>query len=100
VVTLSSRTRDTGNIDWLCDLTDGSWVVIDYKSDPVTTPTDYASKAEVYAQSIVVYAKVAKQLVSLDVVGYLYFTKAGEFWKRKNNKKTEIIPECASNIVR
>jgi ATP-dependent exoDNAse (exonuclease V) beta subunit len=35
VITFEGK-RVTGKIDRLCELEDGSWVVIDYKSDPVS----------------------------------------------------------------
>ena len=55
VVTLSG-VRITVSIDRLCELFDGTWVVIDYKSDPVT-PSEYSLKAEEYALSLSVYCE-------------------------------------------
>ncbi len=49
VVTLFSGTRITGKIDRLCELSDGSWVVIDYKSE---ASADYAALAEDYTVSL------------------------------------------------
>ena len=46
VITFDGK-RVTGKIDRLCEFEDGSWVVIDYKSDPVS-PSDYSLKSEEY----------------------------------------------------
>ncbi len=79
VVTLASGRRVAGTIDRLCELADGSWAVIDYKSDPVT-PAGYASKAEEYALSLSMYCEAAEQLLGgKPAPGYLYFTETGEF---------------------
>jgi ATP-dependent exoDNAse (exonuclease V) beta subunit len=77
VVTVSG-VRITGSIDRLCELSDGTWVVIDYKSDPVT-PAEYSLKAEEYAVSMGVYCEAARQIVGAEVAGWLYFTETGEF---------------------
>jgi len=50
VVTVEEK-RVTGKIDRLCELEDGSWVVIDYKSDPVSS-AEYSLKVEEYAISL------------------------------------------------
>ncbi|MDO8873960.1 MAG: PD-(D/E)XK nuclease family protein [Methanoregula sp.] len=78
VVTVSG-VRVTGSIDRLGELLDGSWIVIDYKSDPVSC-AEYALKAEEYALSLSVYCEAARQLVGAGVVGWLYFTETGEFF--------------------
>lgn len=71
--------RVTGKIDRLCELEDGSWVVIDYKSDPVA-PSEYSLKAEEYVVSMKVYVEAARKLLGGKVVrGWLYFTETGEF---------------------
>ena len=77
VVTIEG-VRVTGKIDRLCELTDGSWIVIDYKSDPVSS-AEYSSIAEEYVLSISVYCVAAGQLVGKTVAGWLYFTESGEF---------------------
>jgi ATP-dependent helicase/nuclease subunit A len=77
VVTVDGR-RVTGKIDRLCELLDGSWVVIDYKSEGAL---DYAALAGEYALSLSVYCEAAGQIVQKPVVGWLYFTEMGEFWK-------------------
>ncbi|MDO8871782.1 MAG: PD-(D/E)XK nuclease family protein [Methanoregula sp.] len=79
VVTVSG-VRVTGSIDRLCELPDGSWVVIDYKSDPVSS-AEYSLKAEEYALSLSVYCEAARQLIGAGVAGWLYFTETGEFFK-------------------
>jgi ATP-dependent exoDNAse (exonuclease V) beta subunit len=76
VVTVDGR-RVTGKIDRLCE-SDGSWVVIDYKSE---ASEDYAALAGEYALSLSVYCEAAGQIVQKPVVGWLYFTETGEFWK-------------------
>jgi len=73
----------TGKIDRLCELSDGSWIVIDYKSE---ASADYISLAEEYAFSMAVYCEAGRQLVrelnNIHVTGYLYFTEAHEFNKK------------------
>jgi len=76
VVTMSSGTRVIGKIDRLCELSDGSWVVIDYKSE---ASEDYAALAEDYTVSLSVYVEAARQIVRAEVVGWIYFTETGEF---------------------
>ena len=78
VVTLSSGNRVTGKIDRLCELDDGSWVAIDYKSE---TSVDYAALAGEYALSLSVYVEAARQIVFAEITGWVYFTETGEFWK-------------------
>jgi len=75
VVTVDGK-RVTGKIDRLCELLDGSWAVIDYKSE---ASSDYAALAEEYAVSMGVYYEAARQIVGADVSGRLYFTETGEF---------------------
>ena len=71
--------RVTGKIDRLLEREDGSWAVIDYKSEPVS-PEEYAVVAEEYRVSMAVYGEAARQLVpEKEVAGYLYFTETGEF---------------------
>jgi ATP-dependent helicase/nuclease subunit A len=61
VVTIDGK-RVTGKIDRLCEMDDGSWVVIDYKSEPVI-PDDYALKVKEYEIAMSVYVKATEQLV-------------------------------------
>jgi ATP-dependent helicase/nuclease subunit A len=76
----------TGKIDRLCELDNGSWVVIDYKSDPVI-PSEYLKKAKEYQISMDVYVEAARLLVKRNnVEGYLYFTETGEFWRAVGNE--------------
>jgi ATP-dependent helicase/nuclease subunit A len=78
VITLEGK-RVTGKIDRLCELDDGSWVVIDYKSEAVI-PQKYSSLAERYAFSMRVYVEAARQLLGgKQVTGHLFFTETGEF---------------------
>ena len=74
VVTVDGR-RVTGKIDRLCELSDGSWVVIDYKSDGAL---DYAALVDEYALSLSVYVEAAGQIVRAEIAGWLYFTETGE----------------------
>jgi ATP-dependent exoDNAse (exonuclease V) beta subunit len=73
VVTIDGR-RVTGKIDRLCELSDGSWVVIDYKSEGAL---DYAALDEGYALSLSVYSEAARQIVRAEVAGWLYCTETG-----------------------
>ena len=71
--------RVTGKIDRLCEMADGSWVVIDYKSEAVG-PGEETAVAEEYRISMRVYCEAAGQLVKGEkVAGFLYFTESGEF---------------------
>ena len=79
VVTVAG-VRIAGKIDRLCELSDGSWIVIDYKSDPVSLE-EYALKVEEYAVSMGIYVEAARQVVGGTVAGWLYFTETGEFWR-------------------
>jgi ATP-dependent exoDNAse (exonuclease V) beta subunit len=55
---------------------DGSWVVIDYKSE---ASSDYAAVAEEYALSLSVYVEAARQIVREEVMGCIYFTEIDEY---------------------
>jgi len=87
VITCDGR-HVKGKVDRLCELEDGRWVVIDYKSDPVD-PSEYLKKAEEYQTSMDVYVEAARQLVKRNKVeGYLYFTETGEFLRVIRNEET------------
>jgi ATP-dependent exoDNAse (exonuclease V) beta subunit len=73
VVTVDGR-RVTGKIDRLCELSDGSWVVIDYKSE---ASLDYAALVDEYALSLSVYVEATGQIVRAEIAGWLYFTETG-----------------------
>ncbi|MCK9632594.1 MAG: UvrD-helicase domain-containing protein [Methanoregula sp.] len=73
----------TGKIDRLCEMDDGSWVVIDYKSEAVL-PEEYAVFTKKYENSIVIYVVAGQQIVGGNVVGALYFTETGKFSLTKN----------------
>ena len=78
VVTIDGKPV-AGKIDRLCELADGSWAVIDYKSG-AAEPEEYAAVAEEYRVSMAVYCEAARQLVKSEkVAGFLYFTETGEF---------------------
>jgi ATP-dependent helicase/nuclease subunit A len=70
--------RVVGKIDRLCELNDGLWLVIDYKSEAVS-PDEYVNLAKEYGVSMKVYKEAARQLVGGSVEGRLYFTDTGEF---------------------
>lgn len=71
--------RVTGKIDRLCEMDDGTWVVIDYKSETVG-PEGYAMLAGEYLKSMEIYCAAAGQLVKGEkVAGILYFTESGGF---------------------
>jgi ATP-dependent exoDNAse (exonuclease V) beta subunit len=58
---------------------DGSWVVIDYKSE---ASADYASVVKEYEVSMRVYVEASRQIVkSAEISGYLHFTETGEFYR-------------------
>jgi len=79
VVTYEGR-QISGKIDRLAELDDGSWAVIDYKSEAVG-PEDYAAVAEEYRVSMEVYCEAAKGLAAgKSVKGYLYFTETGTLY--------------------
>lgn len=80
VVTIDGK-RVTGKIDRLCELEDGSWVVIDYKSESVCSKDD-ASVAEGYAVSMRGYVAAARQIIGGKIVeGWLYFIGTGDYYK-------------------
>jgi len=68
-----------GKIDRLVEIDDGSWVVVDYKSEAVG-PEEYALAANDYRISMRVYCEAARELVKYEkIAGFLYFTETGEF---------------------
>jgi len=74
----------TGKIDRLVELDDGSWAVIDYKSEAAVME-GYAALAEEYRKSIEIYCEAARQLVpGKKIAAYLYFTETGEFLPMKS----------------
>jgi ATP-dependent helicase/nuclease subunit A len=70
-----------GKIDRLCELEDGSWIVIDYKSDPVSF-SDILLMTKKYAVSMAIYVKAAQVFVGFKVVECLFFTETGTFKSR------------------
>ena len=79
VVTVDGRPV-SGKIDRLCELDDGSWVVIDYKSESVTS-YEYPSMLEVYKISMTVYMKAVEQFrKGKPVGGGLYNIEFGIFY--------------------
>jgi len=79
VVTYEGR-QISGKIDRLAELDDGSWAVIDYKSEAVG-PEEYAAVAEEYRVSMAVYCEAAKGLVAgKKVAGFLWFTETGTLY--------------------
>lgn len=88
VVTLDDGRPVAGKIDRLCEMEDGSWVVIDYKSKPIT-PAELSSLAKEYEVSMAVYADTARKLVKrTPVASYLYFIEAGIFHQVKFSDDT------------
>ena len=73
VVTIDGK-RVTGKIDRLYEIEDGSWIVIDYKSE---ASSDYAALADQYAVSMGMYCEAARQIVRAEVRGWIYFTETG-----------------------
>jgi ATP-dependent exoDNAse (exonuclease V) beta subunit len=76
VVTLDGRVVK-GKIDRLCEMEDGTWVVIDYKSEAAE---DYASVVKNYVGSVGVYTEAARGLVGGPVKEKIWFTETGEFF--------------------
>ncbi|WAC05856.1 MAG: UvrD-helicase domain-containing protein [Methanoregula sp.] len=69
----------TGKIDRLCELSEGSWIVIDYKSEPVL-PDEYASVAKEYEVSMAIYCEAARQIMKkAEISGYFFFIETGDF---------------------
>ena len=79
VVTVDRRPVK-GKIDRLCELNDGSWVVIDFKS-MVVFPGEYVMLREEYADSMAIYLEAARQIVGGDISAALYFTETGKYSK-------------------
>jgi len=71
-----------GKIDRLCQLDNGSWIVIDYKSMAVSGPEQNAALAEEYRTSLGIYCEAVRQLTGAKkVTGYLYFPETGDFYR-------------------
>jgi ATP-dependent helicase/nuclease subunit A len=85
--------RIRGTIDRLCEIEDGSWILIDYKTAPVT-PGNYRAEEERYKVQMAVYMLAAERLVNKPVTGYLYFTAAGEFHRVEFDMNTVIETIC------
>lgn len=67
--------RLVGKIDRLCLMDDGTWAVVDYKSEAVV-PEEYAAVAEEYRVSIGVYCEAGRQITrDKIVVGWIYITE-------------------------
>jgi ATP-dependent helicase/nuclease subunit A len=78
--------RVTGKIDRLVELDDGSWAVIDYKSE-AAGPEEYAAVAEEYRVSMAVYCEAARHLVKSEKVdGFLYFTETGILYPEEHTR--------------
>ena len=74
VMTIDGRPV-TGKIDRLCEMEDGSWVVIDYKSEPVA-PRNYTMIANEYGISMRIYLKATEQLVGRKIIAARLFITA------------------------
>jgi ATP-dependent helicase/nuclease subunit A len=80
VITFEGK-RVTGKIDRLCELDDGTWVVIDYKSEAVSEG-EYSLMAREYELSMRVYTEAGREILrEKDVAGRLYFTETGDFFR-------------------
>ena len=77
----------TGKIDRLCELDDGSWVVIDYKSE---ASSDYSSVAKEYALSLSVYVEAARQIVGKPVVGKCILLRLGSVLANKKGPSKKL----------
>jgi len=92
VVTVDGK-RVTGKIDRLCELENGTWVVIDYKSEAVSQ-NEYSLMVKQYAVSMGVYVEAAWQLLGMMVAGWLYFIETGEFWRAGVNMGGGEAEDC------
>ena len=73
--------RVTGKIDRLCEMDDGSWVVIDYKSEAFP-PDELSLIIQKYSISMAMYLKSAVQMLPNKMTNaWMYFTENGEFFK-------------------
>ena len=82
VVTLENGEHVKGKIDRLCEMDDGSWVVIDYKSEAAAGLMGGAVLAEEYRKAREIYNEAGIQLVKSEkIVGFLYFTEVRLFHK-------------------
>jgi ATP-dependent helicase/nuclease subunit A len=80
IVTIAGRPV-TGKIDRLCEQENGSWGVIDYKSEPVI-PSEYSLFVDECNISMNVYLNAAEQLVGAkSFIEGLFFTETGAFWR-------------------
>lgn len=78
VITFEGK-RVKGQIDRLCELDDGTWVVIDYKSEAVA-PEEYSLLAKEYELAMRVYVEAAREISSRRMIrGLLYFSENGIF---------------------
>lgn len=69
----------SGVIDLAFRERDGSWVVVDYKSDRVQTNDNLKTLLEYYSPQVKIYCDVWKQLTGEDRIrGELYFTQMNE----------------------
>jgi len=79
VVTVDGRPV-TGKIDRLCEMENGGWVVIDYKSE-VGSIIESASFIQEYEISIQIYMNAIEQILGIKFVnGFLYSTDTGDFF--------------------
>ncbi|MDD5142403.1 UvrD-helicase domain-containing protein [Methanoregula sp.] len=79
VVTIEGKPV-VGRIDRLCEMEDGSWVVVDYKSETIRLASGHSKNINFYSVSMDVYIKVAKQMLcDMRVTGRLYFIDSGDF---------------------
>jgi ATP-dependent helicase/nuclease subunit A len=77
VVTVDGRPV-AGKIDRLCEMEDGSWVVVDYKSGPVR-PNKYGLVAKVHDVSMEVYCEAVRQIIGNTVISGIYFIETNEW---------------------
>jgi ATP-dependent helicase/nuclease subunit A len=69
-----------GKVDRLCELGEGEWVVVDYKSEPVKQK-NYANITMNFENSINAYVTIVKDLIGeIKVSMVLYFTETGDFF--------------------
>jgi len=68
-----------GQIDALWRRPDGSWVILDFKSDRVATRAEMAARGEHYRPQMLLYREAVTRLWRAEAVGcILYFLRPGE----------------------
>lgn len=84
IVTIEGKPVE-GRIDRLCEMEDGSWVVIDYKSEVILS-NEYSVFKQEYVVSMGVYSESVRQNIHKPVNVFLYIIEINEFLEVLTNK--------------